>query len=59
MSALTRAAVGSRELGGRYVIVDAIDDNAESFYHHHGFEAVPGQQHRLLIPTKVLQSLLR
>jgi predicted N-acetyltransferase YhbS len=30
-SALTRAAVGARDLGGRYVIVDAIDDSPASF----------------------------
>src|SRR5262249_54771179 len=34
-SALTRAAAGARDLGGRYVIVDAIDDRAVSFYVHH------------------------
>lgn len=50
-SALTRAAIGSRDLGGRYVIVDA----ADAFYRHHGFGPVPGHAHRLLIPTKVLE----
>ena len=54
-SASRRAGIGSRDLGGRYVIVDAIDDVAESFYRHHGFEPVPGHEHRLLIPTKALQ----
>ena len=53
-SALTRAAVGARDLGGRYVVVDAIDDDAESFYRHHGFEPVPGYERRLVIPTKAL-----
>lgn len=54
-SALTRAAIGSRDLGGRYVIVDAIDDVAESFYRQHGFEPVPGREHRLLLSTKALE----
>jgi GNAT superfamily N-acetyltransferase len=58
-SALTRAAVGGRDLGGRYVIVDAIDDAAASFYRHHGFEPIPGREHRLLLPTKALELYLR
>jgi len=29
-SALTRSAIGARELGGRYIVVDALDDNAGS-----------------------------
>lgn len=53
-SALARAATGARELGGRYVIVDAIDDAASSFYRHHGFEPIPAQERRLLLPTKAL-----
>jgi GNAT superfamily N-acetyltransferase len=53
-SALTRAAIGARELGGRYVIVDAIDDAAASFYGHHGFEAIPGRPDRLVLATKTL-----
>lgn len=57
-SALSRAAIGSRDLGGRYVIVDAIDDVAASFYRHHGFEPVPGHERRLLIPTNALETYL-
>ncbi len=57
-SALTRAAIGSRDLGGRYVIVDAIDDAAASFYRHHGFEPVSGHELRLLLPTKGLNNYL-
>lgn len=58
VSALTRAAVGARDLGGRYVIVDAIDEGAASFYVHHGFEPMPGHPDRLLLLTKVLQGYL-
>jgi GNAT superfamily N-acetyltransferase len=57
-SALTRAALGARDLGGRYVIVDAIDDAAVSFYVHHGFEPIPGRPDRLLLPTKALAPYL-
>lgn len=57
-SALTRAAVGARDLGGRYVVVDAIDDDAVSFDGHHGFEAIPGRPDRLVLPTKALEPYL-
>jgi GNAT superfamily N-acetyltransferase len=57
-SALNRAAVGARDLSGRYVIVDAIDDLAVSFYVHHGFEPIPGRPDRLLLPTKALELYL-
>ena len=57
-SALTRAAIGSRDLGGRYVVVDAIDDTASSFYCHHGFEPIPADEHRLVLPTKALHPYL-
>lgn len=54
-SALTRAALGARELGGRYVVVDAIDDAAASFYRHHGFEPIEGRPDRLILATKRLE----
>lgn len=57
-SALKRAAIGARDLGGRYVIVDAIDDAAASFYRHHGFEPIPGRHDRLVLPTKALDPYL-
>jgi GNAT superfamily N-acetyltransferase len=57
-SALTRAAIGSRDLGGRYVIVDAIDDQAASFYVHHGFEPIAERPDRLVLPTKALDQFM-
>jgi GNAT superfamily N-acetyltransferase len=39
--ALSRAVVASQQAGGRYVVVDAIDDNARQFYEHYGFTATP------------------
>ena len=57
-SALARVAAGSRDLGGRYVVVDAIDDVADAFYRHHGFDPVPGHEHRLILSTKVLHPYL-
>jgi len=57
-SALTRAAIGARDLGGRYVIVDAIDDAAGSFYRHHGFEPIRGRPDRLVLATRALDPYL-
>jgi ribosomal protein L14E/L6E/L27E len=31
----------SQQAGGRYVVVDAIDDNASRFYEHYGFTTTP------------------
>jgi GNAT superfamily N-acetyltransferase len=39
--ALTRAVAASQQVGGRYVVVDAIDDDAQRFYQHFGFTATP------------------
>lgn len=39
--ALYRAVAASQQAGGRYVVVDAIDDNARQFYEHYGFTATP------------------
>ncbi|MGH9222319.1 MAG: GNAT family N-acetyltransferase [Acidimicrobiales bacterium] len=57
-SALERVAVGARDLGGRFVVVDAIDDAASSFYRYHGFEPIPGHPYRLVLQTKALASYL-
>jgi GNAT superfamily N-acetyltransferase len=57
-SALARVAAGSRELGGRYALVDAIDDAANVFYRHHGFAPVPGHEGRLILSTEVLHPYL-
>lgn len=57
-SALSRAAAGARDLGGRYVIVDAIDDAAASFYGHHGFKAIACRPDRLVLATKALEAHL-
>lgn len=41
LDALSRAVSVSNKVGGRYVVVDAIDDQAAGFYEHHGFKACP------------------
>lgn len=49
LDALDVAVDAIRRAGGRLIIVDAIDANAHSFYEHHGFIAVPGDPHRLVL----------
>jgi GNAT superfamily N-acetyltransferase len=41
--ALSRAVAASQQAGGRYVVVDAVDDNARQFYEHYGFTPTPRQ----------------
>ena len=55
-SALLRIATGASELGGRFVVVDAIDEQAATFYRHHGFADIPGVPDRLILPTKQIPS---
>ncbi|HEU0132505.1 MAG TPA: GNAT family N-acetyltransferase [Mycobacteriales bacterium] len=40
--ALTRIVRATEVVAARFVVVDAIDDNAAAFYEHHGFRRVPG-----------------
>ncbi len=47
--ALTVALEAMAVAGGRLIVVDAIDERAHAFYRHHGFVAVPGNEHRLVI----------
>lgn len=53
-NALTRAAAAARLTGGRYIVVDAIDDTAAAFYRHHGFTPIGERADRLVLPTKAL-----
>lgn len=57
-SAVTRAGAASRDIGGRYIVVDAIDDNAHAFYQHHGFQPIPGHPNRLILAVKGLERYL-
>jgi GNAT superfamily N-acetyltransferase len=38
----------ARRVGGKFVVVDAIDDSAAAFYAHHEFIAVPADPHRFV-----------
>lgn len=58
-SALSRAVAAAREVGGRFIVVDAIDETAASFYRHHGFVRIPSDDLRLVLPTKAFDGFLR
>ncbi|MGI8506349.1 MAG: GNAT family N-acetyltransferase [Solirubrobacteraceae bacterium] len=44
IDALRRCVRGGREFGGRAVVVDAIDPDAEAFYRHFGFKELERQR---------------
>lgn len=56
--ALTKAAGAAEAVGAQFVMVDAIDDNAASFYRHHGFQPIGVDERRLVLPTKTLREFL-
>lgn len=49
VNALTTIVSAARDVGGRLVIVDAIDDGARAFYERHDFHPLPGAPHRLIM----------
>ncbi len=49
VDALTVAIEGMRDVGGRLVVVDAIDTKAAAFYRKHGFTPCPGRPDRLVM----------
>ena len=52
--ALLRAVSGARLVGGRVMLVDAIDDNARQFYLRFGFEQSPLHPMQLLYDLRVV-----
>lgn len=47
--ALNIITVAARRVGGRVVVVDAINDEARNFYVRHDFVGLPGQPNRLVM----------
>jgi hypothetical protein len=47
--ALKRAYAGAEIIGGRAVLVHAIDTDAAAFYRKYGFESCPGLELHLLM----------
>lgn len=56
--ALAKVVEAARQAGGKLVVVDAIDDAAAKFYEHHGFEALPGDPHRLVMKISTVAKAL-
>jgi predicted N-acetyltransferase YhbS len=57
--ALERIVEVAKEAGGRLVVVDAIDDDAASFYEHHDFQGVPGNPLRLVAKLSTVAKALK
>jgi len=49
VSAIATIVEAARRVGGRLIVVDAINDQARGFYQHHDFQAPPGNDRRLVM----------
>jgi GNAT superfamily N-acetyltransferase len=56
--ALTTILAAARAAGGRIVVVDAIDDDAASFYRAHDFQPSPTNPHRLVLKLSTVARAL-
>jgi GNAT superfamily N-acetyltransferase len=56
--ALKRAYAGAEIIGGRAVLVHAIDAEAAAFYRGYGFETCPGLELHLMLLMKDLRASL-
>ena len=56
--ALQRAYAGAEIIGGRAVLVHAIDAEAAAFYRKYGFESCPGLEFHLMLLMKDLRATL-
>jgi GNAT superfamily N-acetyltransferase len=57
MDSLWRSLVAAEQVASLAVIVDAIDDNAKTFYHHYGFILFPKQTRRMFLPMQTIREL--
>jgi GNAT superfamily N-acetyltransferase len=56
--ALEVSLEGIKRVGGRLIVVEAIDANAAGFYEHYGFARIPGSASRLVIKASRAASSL-
>jgi GNAT superfamily N-acetyltransferase len=49
VAALAVIIDAARRVGGRLVVVDAVNDQAKRFYEHHNFETLPDNDRRLVM----------
>jgi GNAT superfamily N-acetyltransferase len=57
IDALRRALQATTEVASYAVVVDAIDDRAQSFYEQYEFRAFPDRKLRLFLPMKTITNL--
>lgn len=57
IDALQRIAGVAEEMAIKVVLVDALDDNARTFYLHYGFIELPGQARKLFLPIETVRAL--
>ncbi|HEU0191235.1 MAG TPA: GNAT family N-acetyltransferase [Mycobacterium sp.] len=58
LDALSKIVAASRIGGGRLIVVDAIDDDAQSFYEHYHFVPVRNREHRLVMKVSTAAKAL-
>jgi GNAT superfamily N-acetyltransferase len=56
--ALSRAVAANRQAAARFVVVDAVDEHAASFYEHFGFERIPDRPNRLIQKMSSIEAAL-
>jgi len=55
--AAERACLASRNVGAKFLVVDALHERAATFYEHHGFRRIP-ETMRLLQKMSVIAKAL-
>jgi GNAT superfamily N-acetyltransferase len=58
LDAFARALTGADNLGLRAIVVDAINEQAASFYRHFAFEPLPDEPLTLMVPLATVERLL-
>lgn len=57
LNALDKSLAATREVASWAVFVEAIDDDAASFYRKYGFIELPEDKHKLFLPMKTIAKL--
>ena len=59
IDALKRIYLSSDQVAIKVVLVDALNEKAQSFYEHFGFIRLPGEQFKLFLPIETVSVLFR
>jgi len=57
IDALQKLHHASSEMGIKFIIVDALDDEAKEFYIHFGFSSLPNNELTLILPIETIEKL--